>query len=131
MDGTETTILEFREDASPTLATSAAGIDMPARGRAWVEPATGRIRRIELRFAAAARRGARRVMTVWFREDSRVDFLAPARMWEWYEKIPIGDELPASDSKRAWPADVEALATYTNLRLFSVETSEDIGETAE
>jgi hypothetical protein len=131
VDGMKTTILEFREDASPTLAASAAGIDMPARGRAWVEPATGRIRRIELRFAPEVQRGARRVMTVWFREDSRIGVLAPARMWEWYEKVPIGDELAAGDSKRAWPADVEALATYTNLRLFSVETSEDIGETAE
>lgn len=127
VDGTETTILEFREDASPTLAASAAGIDMPARGRAWVEPESGRIRRIELRYSA----GARRVMRVGFREDPRIGVLAPAWMWEWYEKVPIGDELPAGDSKRAWPADVEALATYTNPRLFSVETSEDIGEPAE
>ena len=95
VDGTKTTILEFREDASPTLAASAAGIDMPARGRAWVEPATGRIRRIELRYSA----GARRVMTVWFREDRGSSFLAPARMWEWYEKIPVGDVLPAGNSK--------------------------------
>ncbi len=126
VDGTKTTILEFREDASPTLAASAAGIDMSARGRAWVEPGTGRIRRIELRYAA----GARRVMTVWFRPDPRIGVLAPARMWEWYEKVPIGDDLPAEDSKRAWPADVEALATYTDLRLFSVDTSEEIGEPA-
>ncbi|MBP9146227.1 MAG: hypothetical protein KBI44_17250 [Thermoanaerobaculia bacterium] len=123
MDGTKTTVLEFREDASPTLAATAAGIDMPARGRAWVEPDTGRIRRIELRFAA----GARRVMTVWFRDDPRVEFLPPARMWEWYERIPVGDVLPAGNLKGGWSADVEALATYTDLRLFSVETSEDIG----
>lgn len=127
IDGTKTEILEFREDASPTLAASAAGIDMPARGRAWVEPATGRIRRIELRYAA----GARRVMTVWFREDPRISVLPPARMWEWYERVPIGDELPAGDSKRAWPADIEALATYSDPRLFSVETSEDVGEAAD
>ncbi len=127
VDGTKTTLLEFREDASPTLAATAAGIDMPARGRVWVEPDTGRIRRIELRYAA----GARRVMTVWFRADPRIGVLAPARMWEWYEKVPIGDELPAGDSKRAWSADVEALATYTDLRLFSVDTSEDVGEAAD
>ena len=127
VDGTMTTILEFREDASPTLAATAAGIDMPARGRVWVEPATGRIRRIELRYSA----GARRVMTVWFRADPRIGVLAPARMWEWYEKVPIGDELPGGDSKRAWPADVEALAIYSDLRLFSVDTSEDVGEAAD
>ena len=124
VDGTKTTILEFREDASPTLAADANGIDMPARGRAWVEPATGRIRRIELRYAA----GARRVMVVWFREDARIGVLAPQRMWEWYEMIPIGADLLASATQRARQADLEALATYSNLRLFSVETSEEIGE---
>lgn len=126
IDGAKTAILEFREDASPTLAASARGIDMPARGRAWVEPATGRIRRIELRYVA----GARRVMNVWFGEDPRIGVLVPTRMWEWYEKIPIGDEVPAGASQRAWPADLEGLATYSNLRLFSVETSEEVGEPA-
>jgi len=126
LDGTKTTILEFREDASPTLAASANGIDMPARGRAWVEPSTGRIRRIELRYSP----GARRAMVVWFRADSRLGVLAPERMWEWYERIPIGEELPAGSPERAWPADLEALATYSNLRLFSVETSEEIKGTA-
>ncbi len=123
VDATKTEILEFREDASPTLAATVQGVDMPAQGRAWVEPATGRIRRIELRYSS----GARRVMTVRFREDARVDVLAPERMWEWYERIPIGDELAAGDSRRTWPADLEALATYSNLLLFSVETKEEIG----
>lgn len=127
LDGAKTTILEFREDASPTLAASAHGIDMPARGRAWVEPESGRIRRIELRYSA----GARRVMNVWFGEDPRLGVLAPTRMWEWYEKIPLGSELPVTAGQRAWPADLEGLATYTNLRLFSVDTSEEIGEPAD
>lgn len=138
IDGTKTTILEFREDASPTLAASAHGIDMPARGRVWVEPETGRIRRIELRYLAYARQsssnlhdpGARRVMNVWFGEDPRIGVLAPTRMWEWYEKIPLDDEPSATAYQRAWPADLEGLATYSNLRLFSVETSEEIGEPA-
>ncbi|MEO8195097.1 MAG: hypothetical protein ABI689_00080 [Thermoanaerobaculia bacterium] len=130
--GKATTILDFREDASPTLAASARGFDMPARGRAWVEPATGAIRRIELRYVAGALHYApvRRVMNVWFGEDPRIEVLVPTRMWEWYEKIPIGDELPASASQRAWPADLEGLATYSNLRLFSVETSDEVGEPA-
>ena len=126
VDGTETTIVEFREDASPTLAASAQGSDMPARGRIWVEPASGRIRRIELRYEP----GARRVMNVWFREDPRIGVLAPARMWEWYEKVPLDDEPSANSYQRAWPADLEGLATYSNLRLFSVDTSEEVGEPA-
>lgn len=136
LDGAKTTILEFREDASPTLAASAHGIDMPARGRVWVEPETGRIRRIELRYLASARQshlhdpGARRVMNVWFGEDPRIGVLVPTRMWEWYEKVPLDDEPSATTRQRAWPADLEGLATYSNLRLFSVETSEEIGEPA-
>lgn len=126
IDGAKVAIVEFREDASPTLAASAHGIDMPARGRVWVDPENGRIRRIELRYEP----GARRVMNVWFREDPRIGVLAPVRMWEWYEKIPIEREPSASPSQRAWPADLEGLATYTNLRLFSVDTSEEIGEPA-
>lgn len=123
IDGSRTTILAFREDASPTLAASAQGRDMPARGRAWVEPDSGRIRRIELRYET----GARRVMVVWFRDDPRIGVLAPARMWEWYEKVPLDDEPAASSSQRVWPADLEGLATYSDLRLFSVDTSEEIG----
>jgi hypothetical protein len=119
--GTKTTVLEFSEEASPTLAASAKGIDMPARGRAWVEPATGRIRKIELRYAA----GARRIMAVWFREDPRVGILVPERMWEWYERVPLGDEPLAPGADRAWPADLEGLATYPTLRLFTVDTSEE------
>lgn len=126
VEGAKTTILEFREDASPTLAASAHGIDMPARGRVWVEPEGGRIRRIELRYEP----GARRVMNVWFGEDPRIGVLAPVRMWEWYEKLPLAGEPAATASQRAWPADLEGLAIYTNLRLFSVDTSEEIGEPA-
>ncbi len=127
VDGVKTTILEFREDASPTLAASAHGIDMPARGRAWVEPESGRLRRIELRYSP----GARRVMNVWFREDARLGVLVPAKMWEWYEKIPLGEELSATAGQRAWPADLEGLATYSSPRLFSVDTSEGMGAPAD
>lgn len=127
LDSISTEILEFREDGSPTLAASAQGIDMPARGRAWIEPESGRIRRIELRYSP----GARRVMNVWFRDDPRLEVLVPARMWEWYEKVPIGEEIPADAKQRAWPADLEGLAVYDDLRLFSVDTSETVGEPAE
>ena len=128
VDGTKVEIVEFREDASPTLAASTHGIDMPARGRAWVEPETGRIRRVELRYQP----GVRRVMNVWFRDDPRIGVLAPARMWEWYEKLSLeGESISSANSyQRAWPADLEGLAIYTNLRLFSVDTSEEIGEPA-
>ena len=77
-------------------AASARGIDMPARGRALGGARDRTIRRIELRHVARARR----VMNVWFGEDPRIGVLVPTRMWEWYEKILIGDEVPAGASQR-------------------------------
>ena len=53
---------------------------------------------------------------VWFRDEARLGVLVPVRMWEWFEKIPIAGE--------TWPADLETLATYTGLKLFTVTTEE-------
>ena len=111
-DGRDLAVLEFREDGSPTLSSAADGRDVPARGRAWVEPESGAVREIELRLGE----GSRRVLHVWFRDEARLGVLVPIRMWEWFEKIPIAGE--------TWPADLETLATYTGLKLFVVTTEE-------
>lgn len=115
-DGREVAVLEFREDDSPTLVADAAGRDMPARGRIWVDAETGAIREVELRIGERARR----VLRVWFRDESRMKVLVPIRMWEWYERIQVSGE--------TWPVDLEAMATYSNVRLFTVSTTEGAGE---
>ena len=112
----ELAVLEFREDGSPTLVADVSGVDLPARGWLLVDPSTGAIHELELRFGE----GVRRVLRVWFREEPRMDVLVPERMWEWYERVRIPQE--------KWPVDLEALATYTDVRLFTVSTSEDTGE---
>jgi hypothetical protein len=115
----EVVVLEFREDGSPTLVSDAAGRDMPSRGRAWVDPESGAIREIELR---VGERG-RRVVRVWFRDEPRLGVLVPERMWEWYERIQMPEE--------TWPVDLEGLATYTSVKLFTVETTETDGATVQ
>ena len=110
--GRELTLLEFREDGTPTLTSTADGRDIPARGRAWVEPESGAVREIEVRFGDTPRR----VLRVWFRDEPRLGVLVPAKMWEWFERIPIAGE--------TWPADLETLATYSGLKLFTVTTEE-------
>jgi hypothetical protein len=114
----ELALVEFREDGSPTMVADASGRDMPARGKAWVEPASGAIREIEVRIGP--RSLPRRVVHVWFREEPRMSVLVPQRMWEWYEKIPLAGD--------TWPGDLEALATYTAVKLFTVSTTEESGD---
>lgn len=115
-EGVELSVVEFREDGSPTLVSDANGRDMPARGRLWVDSESGAIREIELRIGERVRR----VLRVWFRDEPRMKVLVPGRMWEWYERIPIPGEV--------WPVDLEALAVYSNVRLFTVSTTEGAGE---
>jgi hypothetical protein len=115
-EGRELALLEFREDGSPTLVAGDGGRDQPARGKVWVDPESGAIREIEVRIGELARR----IVRVWFRDEPRMKVLVPLRMWEWYERIPIPGD--------AWPADLEALATYTAVKLFTVSTTEESGE---
>jgi hypothetical protein len=115
-EGRELALVEFREDGSPTLVADSAGRDMPARGKVWVDPESGAIREVEVRIGERARR----VVRVWFRDEPRMKVLVPQKMWEWYERIPIPGD--------AWPVDLEALATYTAVKLFTVSTTEESGE---
>ena len=58
----------------------------------------------------------RQAVRVTFGEHPGMDVLVPREMWEWYERAPIvgqGNDLM-----------IEALATYSNVRRFTVSTSE-------
>lgn len=115
-DGHDLVEIDFREDGSPTLVADADGRDMPARGRLWIEPGSGAVREIELRVGERVRR----ILHVWFRNEPRMSILVPDRMWEWYERIKVPGE--------TWPVDLEALATYTEVRLFTVSTTGETGD---
>jgi hypothetical protein len=55
----------------------------------------------------------RGAIDVTYERHERLEVLAPGRMWEWYA-------LPESGAETDWPMYVEGMATYSNLRLFTV-----------
>jgi hypothetical protein len=69
---------------------------------------------------------ARGVMVVTYGRTERLDVLVPERMWEWY--LPPGP-VGVQDARAILltvPGYIEALATYSNLRQFTVETIEQV-----
>ena len=115
LDGRSCAVVEFDEVGKPTLVGTLEGGHVRAWGRVWVEPDSGRVRRIEARVEPGRQRQAVRVT---FAEHPGMDVLVPREMWEWYERSPIvgqGNDLM-----------VEALATYSNVRRFTVSTSESV-----
>jgi hypothetical protein len=97
----------FAEIGSPTLITR-DGRDWPSRGMLWVEPESGAIWRTDLQLT---NRDIETRHTTWFTRDARLDLLVPLRMREIYDYLERADEY------------VEAVADYSNVRRFKVQTS--------
>jgi len=97
-----TWIVEYRENVKPTIIKTPAGADVPASGRLWVEPTSGRVVRTTLEAGGA-------FITVIYRP---------------YEGTP-GLWLPASMDER-YGTTILARATYSNVRRFRVFTEETI-----
>lgn len=98
-------VLEYREQARPTLLKRSGGENLPMIGRVWVDSGTGRILRTEMVVS-----GNDRVMTT-FRFDERFQIAVPAEMHESYG---------------AGRTSVEGHATYGQFRRFGVTTEEKI-----
>jgi hypothetical protein len=114
IDGLDVVIVEYRERQLPALVGTANGGDLLASGRAWIEPATGRVRRVETRLDQGS---ARRLVRVAYGEESGMSVLAPREMWEWYENaVTLG-------MRAANAQFIECLGTYSNFRRFDVSTS--------
>jgi hypothetical protein len=106
--GVSTLVLEFRETARPWMITSAQG-GVPAAGRVWIEPATGRVRRTELQVAlgtAPTRLDGR--ITVEYGPEPGASLLVPVSMDESYT-------FQSGEIDRGH-------ATYSNFRRFKVDT---------
>ena len=104
-------VLGFREMGRPTLIQTSTRQDLPARGRAWVDPQTGRVLRGEVTVEPGL--GMTATVDVTFELDARLGFAVPSKMTERYTNrnlmtVSSGD------------------ATYSNYRRFSVETQENI-----
>jgi hypothetical protein len=108
-------IVKFQETQRPTIIRTRNLQDQPAHGRAWVEPDTGRIQRVEATIQPAG--GAANffgTIDVTFAHDTRMGFAVPVRMIERYTNMNL-DVMSSGE------------ATYGNYRRFSVDTREEIG----
>jgi len=121
IDGRTCRVLAYREKESPSLISTRNSGDVFIYGRVWLDQADGRVRRTEFRFDRGVGMGG-------FRSSIRVDYgpvegiatLVPVRMWEWHEGVNqlgrIGGDLTG----------VQGLASYSQIRRFSVTTTETV-----
>jgi hypothetical protein len=106
--GVDTLQVDFRETASPALTRTSSGRDVPARGRLFIEPATGALVASELRLEVP---GLRTEIAVRFGRDERLQAWVPLEMTQAY-----GEK---SSFKRA--ERVEATARYSGFRRAGTE----------
>ena len=106
--GPDTWIVEFRETARPTLMRSITNKDVVARGRYWVDAASGRVARTEVIFNSL---GTDSIVTTSFEIDERLG-----------TPVPVEMRFTRSGAKN----EVRGVATYGRFRQFEVATEEAI-----
>jgi hypothetical protein len=107
---TEVWVVKYDEVRPRTFIRNGDGRDMPARGRFWIEPATGRVLMSEL---IADNSQLRARINVSYQADVMPDMLVPVEMHENYF---------------SWPdmTTIEGTATYGRFRQFQVKVDEKI-----
>ena len=104
-------ILRFEETGRPTIIRTRDLKDLPAHGRTWVDPESGRVLRVQATVEPGF--GVTGTLDVTFDYDARLGFAVPAKMSERY-------------TNRNLVTMSSGEATYSNYRRFTVDTSEDI-----
>jgi hypothetical protein len=102
--------IQYRETTSPTLIHTTGDRDMPAHGRFWIDPLTGRVLMTELLLDDPFVHGA---IHVSYKMDSGLGFLVPGEMREQYVIRGNG-------------VHIYGTATYSKFRRFEVNTDEQI-----
>jgi hypothetical protein len=101
-------IVEFREQARPTLVRGEKDADLPASGRFWVDADTGQIVQSEINLRPTA---ARWIVTTVFKPEERLGIAVPVEMREYYQW---------------WATEVTGTATYGRFRTFNVTVDERV-----
>jgi hypothetical protein len=81
---TDVVIVTFEERRRPTVIRTPNGDDVPASGAFWVEPASGRVLRTELRTGGRDLRYVRTAIRVAYERHDRLNMLVPSAMDETY-----------------------------------------------
>lgn len=107
---TEIWTVQYEEVARPTIVRTADDRDVPARGRFWIDPASGRVLMSELVVGDRQRRGT---IDVSYQSEPLLGFLVPVEMREHYE-----------DRRRK--SRIQGAATYGRFRQFRVDVDEQV-----
>jgi len=105
---TEVWAIAYEEKEAGTMIKTDGRRDLPAKGRFWIEPATGRVLMSEL---VAQNRRLRATIDVSYQSEPLLGLLVPIEMREWYDNLRTGSH-------------IEAVATYGRFRQFHVSTDQ-------
>jgi hypothetical protein len=103
-------IVNFREQARPTLVRGEKDADMPATGRFWIDVDTGRVVKTDLNFRLPA---GRWTLTTDYVADERLGIGVPGEMREYYQ---------------VWATETTGTATYGRFRTFGINVDERVRE---
>ena len=107
-DGDGVWVIAYRETWPTTVIRRRRGGNLPAEGRYWIDPRTGRILVTEL---ALEDEGLESLVTVRYERPEELDHLVPVEMRERYNNRRSGSR-------------VEGTATYSRFRRFQVLVEE-------
>ncbi len=102
-------VVQFVETGRPTIVRTSALQDVPSRGRAWIDPSTGRLLRVQATIDTLRR--VRCEVDVTFQKKPQLDFWVPTTM---SERCFDGAFLQQGE------------ATYDDYRKFTVDTRESL-----
>jgi hypothetical protein len=105
---TEVWAIAYKENSSNTMIKTDGHKDLPAQGRFWIDPATGRVLMSEL---IARNRKVRATIDVSYQSEPLLGLLVPIEMREWYDNLSTRSH-------------IEAVATYGRFRQFQVNTDQ-------
>jgi hypothetical protein len=101
-------VIEFEEKEKPTLIRTPGGIDLPSRGRFWIDPSTGAVQKTEL---IVIEGDLVATVLVEYGSQPSIEFLVPVEMRELY----------VSRRDR-----IDGRAVYGHFRRFQVQVDEAI-----
>jgi len=104
--GDGVSVVEYVEEVRPTVIAGRPGEDMPAFGKFWIETATGRVLKAEVRVEV---KDVKANLTTTFRSDERLGMDVPNEFREEYDM---------RDSR------VSGVASYARFRTFEVKSSD-------
>jgi len=105
---TEVWVIAYEEKEAGTMIRTDNHRDLTAKGRFWIEPATGRVLMSEL---LASNRKLRATIDVSYQSEPLLGLLLPIEMREWYDNMSTRSH-------------IEAVATYGRFRQFKVNTDQ-------